>query len=263
MIRYFPRAGLISAPISVIFPHMTKASPEQLEKIGTLAADLVRAGDRVGLGSGKAALAFVRALGARVRTQQLRITGVATSLLTEQVARESGIPLATLETVDALDIAVDGADEVDPDFNCIKGGGGNLTREKVIESIAKRFVLVVGEEKLVDRLGKTFPVFIEVIEFARPVVIRKLQAMGATVTQRTNPDGTPFLTDNENPYLHVLFNHGGKAASSQLPDAATVDAALHHIPGIVETGLFIDMVDEVIVAYADGRTEHKTVPGNS
>ena len=188
-----------------------------------------------------------------------------TSLLTEQVARQAGIELATLETVDALNIAVDGADEVDPDFNCIKGGGGNLTREKVIESIVNRFVLVVGEEKIVDRLGKTFPVFIEVIEFARPVVIRKLQAMDAVVTQRMNSDGTPFLTDNGNPYLHVTFNHGGHLAgnaagaarSSQLYDAAAVDAALHRIPGIVETGLFINMVDEVIVAYTDGRVEHR------
>jgi ribose 5-phosphate isomerase A len=232
-----------------------KASPEQLEKLGQAAARLVSPGDRVGLGSGKAALAFVRALGARVRSENLAVTGVPTSLLTEQVARDAGIPLATLDTVDTLDIAVDGADEVDPAFHLIKGGGGNLAREKVTESIARRFVVVVGEEKIVPRLGTGFPVFIEVIEFARPVVVRRLRAMGAVVTQRTNPDGSPFLTDNGNPYLHAAFHANG---STQIPDPAALDRALHAIPGIVETGLFIDMADEVLIAYADGRIEHRT-----
>jgi ribose 5-phosphate isomerase A len=231
-----------------------KASPEQLEKIGIVAAGLVRAGDRVGLGSGKAALAFVRALGVRVRTEGLKVTGVPTSLLTEQVARESGIPLATLAEVDALDVAIDGADEVDPEFNCIKGGGGNLAREKVIESIAKRFVLVVGEEKIVDKLGTSFPIFIEIIEFARHTVIRKLEAMGAKVAQRMNKDGSPFITDNGNPYLEPKFYRNG---STLIDDPVALDGALHAIPGIVETGLFIGMADEVIVAYADGRIEHK------
>ncbi len=231
-----------------------KASPEQLEKIGVVAAGMVRAGERVGLGSGKAALAFVRALGARVRGEGLKMIGVPTSLLTEQVARESGIPLATLEQVETLDITVDGADEVDPALNLIKGGGGNLTREKVIASITKKFIIVVGEEKIVERLGTSFPVFVEVIEFARPVVMRKLQSMGATVTPRMNADGSAFLTDNGNPYLLCYFGPEGKR---QLADAAGLDEALHHIPGVVETGLFIGMAAEVIVAHVDGSVEHK------
>jgi ribose 5-phosphate isomerase A len=233
---------------------MTKASPEQLERLGAVAAGLVKHGDRVGLGSGKAALAFVRALGRRVREEKLQLIGLPTSLLTERVARECGIPLDTLEHIEALEIAIDGADEVDPDFNCIKGGGGNLAREKVIESIAKRFVLVVGEEKIVPRLGTTFPVFIEVLEFCRPAVVRRLTAMQATVTQRTNADGSPFITDNGNPYLHAVFQHDG---ATPLADPAALDLALHSIPGVVETGLFINMVDEVLVAYADGRIEHR------
>jgi ribose 5-phosphate isomerase A len=235
---------------------LRKASPEQLEKIGIVAAGMVRTGDRVGLGSGKAALAFVRALGARIRDQKLKATGVATSLLTEQVARDAGIPLALLEEVDTLDIAIDGADEVDPYLNLTKGGGGNLTREKVVASIAKKFVIVVGEEKVVPRLGTNFPVFVEVIEFARPVVTRKLQSMGGKVTPRTNPDGSPFLTDNGNPYLHCLFTNGN-VNNHQLHDPYALDLALHHIPGVVETGLFINMAHEVIVAHADGTIEHK------
>jgi ribose 5-phosphate isomerase A len=231
------------------------ANPAQLEKIGMVAAEMVRHGDRVGLGSGRAALAFVRALGQRIRTQKLAAVGVPTSLLTEQVARQAGIPTTTLDQVDGLEIAVDGADEVDPALNLIKGGGGNLTREKVVESIAARLVIVVGGEKIVPRLGTYFPVFVEVLEFARPVVTRKLQALGATVTQRMNPDGTPFLTDNRNPYLHARFGHEGDWA---IADPPALDLALHAIPGIIETGLFIRMAREVIVAHADGTIEHKT-----
>jgi ribose 5-phosphate isomerase A len=221
-----------------------KASDEQLNRIGAEAAGMVRGGDRVGLGSGKAALAFVRALGARVRAEGLDVIGVPTSLLTEQVAKESGVPLGTLETVAALDIAVDGADEVDGALNLMKGGGGNLTREKVIASISKRLVIVAGEEKIVERLGTKFPVFVEVIEFARPVVVRKIEAMGATVEQRRNGDGSVFLTDNGNPYLHCAFG--------PVANAAGLEATLTQIAGVVETGLFIGMAEEVILARADG-----------
>jgi ribose 5-phosphate isomerase A len=230
-----------------------KASPEQLAAIGAIAAEMVGPGDRVGLGSGRAALAFVRALGARLGAGKVQATGVATSLLTEKVARESGIPLATLAQTEALDLAVDGADEVDPDLNLIKGGGGNLTREKVVASISRKLVIVVGEEKLVARLGTKFPVFVEVVEFARPVVIRKLQAMGARVEQRMNGDGTAFLTDNGNPYLHCWFDPHGHFSAQR--DPAALDQALQGITGIVETGIFLAMAGEVIVARVDGSVE--------
>ena len=235
-------------------PQGKKASPEQLEKIGALAAEMVEDGDRVGLGSGKAALAFVRALGARIKAGKVKASGVPTSLLTEQVAREAGVPILTLEEVDWLEIAVDGADEVDPALNLIKGGGGNLTREKVIASISKRLVIVVGEEKLVEKLGTTFPVFLEVIEFARPVVVRKMEAMEARVEQRRNADGSVFLTDNGNPYLHCVFEG---TAAERLEDPGTLNLALHAMPGVLETGLFIGMAQEVIVAFTDGRIERR------
>lgn len=228
-----------------------KATPEQLDRIGQHAAQLVQPGDHVGLGSGKAALAFVRALGKRVREEKLNVVGVPTSILTEGVAREAGIPLKTLEEVTKLDIAIDGADEVDPYLNLIKGGGGNLTREKVIACIAKKFVIVVGHEKIVTRLGVSFPVFVEVIEFARPVVTRKLTEMGATVTQRTNVDGSPFMTDNNNPYLMARFGDAPHA----LPDPAGIEQAIRCLPGVVETGLFVNMATQVIVAKADGGIE--------
>ncbi|HVT81108.1 MAG TPA: ribose-5-phosphate isomerase RpiA [Phycisphaerae bacterium] len=232
-----------------------KALPQHLEKIGTLAASLVRPGDRVGLGSGRAALAFVRALGKRCESENLEIHGIATSLLTEQVALSSGVPVVSLDNVTAIDIAVDGADEVDPYLNLLKGGGGNLTREKVVAGIAKKFVIVVGEEKIVPKLGTNFPVFVEVIEYARPVVARKLQSMGGTVNQRMNDNGTPFLTDNGNPYLHCVF---GKNTDRSLHDPAALEQILRALPGVVETGLFIAMADEVLVAKFDGTIDRLT-----
>ncbi|MCL2648300.1 MAG: ribose-5-phosphate isomerase RpiA [Phycisphaerales bacterium] len=235
------------------------ASPDQLSHIGGIAADLVRDGDRVGLGSGRAALAFVRALGARITAGKVKALGVPTSLLTEQVAREVGIPLATLDQVDSLDIAIDGADEVDPALNLTKGGGGNLTREKIIASITKRFVIVIGEEKLVPRLGTNFPVFVEVIEFARPLATRKITDMGARVEQRHTPDGRPFRTDDNNPYLQCWFPSPPLAdANSPLHRPAELHREIRQIPGVVETGLFVNMASEIIIANLDGTVMRKS-----
>ena len=220
-----------------------------------MAAALVKSGDRVGLGSGRAALAFVRALGGRVKAEGLSIIAVPTSLLTEKTAKQAGIPLSTLEEIDTLDITIDGADEVDPRLNLIKGGGGNLSREKIVTGVSKKLVIVVGGEKIVEKLGMSFPVFVEAIEFARPVVVRKLQAMGAEVTQRMNKDGSVFLTDNLNPYFHAKF-----PPEVLSRDPAGIDAAIRRMPGVVETGLFIGIAEEVIVAHADGRIEHKKRP---
>jgi len=228
----------------------TKASLEQLNAIGLVAAKMVQPGQRVGLGSGRAALAFVRALARRVREEKLEIVGVPSSIATEQVARDGGIPLGTLVEIEELDITVDGADEVDPALNMIKGGGGYLTREKVVASITKKFVIVVGGEKLVPQLGHTFPVFLEVLEFARHVVTRKLEAMGVTVTLRKNADGSLYVTDNGNSYLEARFPRGA------LADPGAVDLKLDAMPGVIETGLFIGRADEVIVAHGDGRVEH-------
>ena len=218
------------------------ATPEQLAHIGKLASELVSDGDRVGLGSGRAALSFVRELAARVAAEGLTITGVPTSIKTEELARELGIPLATLDEIEEIDIAVDGADEVAPGMALNKGGGGNLLREKITECIAKRLIIVVGEEKVVPCLGTNFPVFMEVMEFGRAVVTRALTQMGATVTQRMEESGAPFLTDDMNPYLHVAF------PAEALADPAALDTKLRSLPGVVETGIFVGMATEVFIA---------------
>lgn len=224
------------------------ATPEQLHAIGGAAADMITNGQNVGLGSGKASHAFVRMLGRRVREQGLNIVGIPTSESTARLAREVGIPLGSLENITALDIAVDGADEVDPTLNLTKGGGGDLLREKVIASIARRYVVVVGEEKLVAHLGMRFPVFVEVVEFAMPVVIRALAALGANATPRLTAEGRLFRTDNGNPLLHARFD----PADRQLLDPAGLDQKIRAIPGTIETGLFLNKADEVLVANVDG-----------
>ncbi len=226
------------------------ATPEQLLAIGAMAAAMIRDGQAVGLGSGKASHAFVRMLGRRVREDGLNIIGIPTSESTARLAREVGIPLGSLEKIAQLDIAVDGADEVDPEFNLTKGGGGDLLREKVIASIAKHYVVVVGEEKLVDHLGRRFPVFVEVVEFAMPVVIRALAKLGAVATPRLTADGRVFRTDNANPLLHARFN----PADPQLLNPESLDQKIRNIPGAIETGLFLYTANEIFVANCDGTT---------
>lgn len=229
------------------------ATAQQLEHIGLIAARQVESGQRVGLGSGRAAQAFVRMLGERVHRDGLRIVGIPTSEATATVAASCGVPLGTLDEITSLDIGVDGADEVDPDLNLLKGGGGDLLREKVIASMAVRWVIVIGEEKLVPHLGARFPVFIEVIPFALPAVTRAVTAMGAVVETRRRPDGGIYLTDNGNPIIHAVFG----PPPHYLKNPTELNQRLHHIPGIVDTGIFLRMAHEVIVAKFDGTVDHR------
>lgn len=234
------------------------ATDRQLEHIGRIAAGRIKPGQIVGLGSGKAALAFVRALAERVRTEGLKINGVPTSELTASVARDGGIPLSTLDTVERIDIDVDGADEVTPQLNLLKGGGGNLLREKVIASISTTLIIVVGEEKLTPRLGERFPIFVEVVQFALPTVQRRLKAMGAvSADPRRDKNGGIFLTDNGNPLLHARFPPDHPC----MQNLAALDGAIHAIPGAVETGLFAGYASEAIVAMLDGSVESLTRNG--
>ena len=234
-------------------PPTPVATPQQLEQIALRAAQTIRPGQCIGLGSGRAAHAFVRALGQRIHTDSLDIVGIPTSDATAHVAYDSGVPLGTLDKITALDLAVDGADEVDPNLNLLKGGGGDLLREKLIASMAARIIILVGQEKLVPRLGAKFPVFLEVVAFALPVVSRKLTAMGATVQTRRRPDQSVFLTDNGNPILHAVFG----PPPHHLSDPEELDRQLHHIPGIIETGIFLNMAHEILVANFDGSIEHR------
>src|ERR1700691_4045221 len=179
------------------------ANEKEKEIAGRAAAELVRGGDVVGLGTGSTAYFAVIALGERVKLG-LKIIGIPTSVHTGDLARSVGIPLTTLDDRPEIDITIDGADEVDPRLNLIKGGGGALTREKVIAAASKKMVVVADASKVVSVLGK-FPLPVEVISFARTVVERKIVLLGGSPKLRTKPDGSPYLTDNGNPILDSGF----------------------------------------------------------
>ena len=176
---------------------------QEKELAGRAGAKLVKDGDIVGLGTGSTAHFAILALGERVRAG-LKMTGIPTSNASAELARTAGIPLSTLDQHSALDIDIDGADEIDPHLNLIKGGGGALLREKVIAAASKKMVVIADSGKLVSTLGK-FPLPVEVISFARAVVEKKIASLGASVKWRTRPDGSLYITDNGNPILDCSF----------------------------------------------------------
>jgi ribose 5-phosphate isomerase A len=206
--------------------------------ISERALELVPQGGRVGLGSGRAAQAFVRALGERVRAGELRVRGVVTSEETAAVAREVGIPLATLAEAPLLDLTVDGADEVDPRLDLIKGYGRALVREKVVAASSRRLVILVGEEKLVRQLGTRGRLPVEVVPFALPLVERRARALGLNPALWAR-DGAPGTTDNGNYILDCGLD--------SIADPAQLDSDLRAIPGVVGTGLFLGMAERVLV----------------
>lgn len=201
----------------------------------------------VGLGTGRAAAMFVRALAQRVDSG-LTIRGVPTSEKTAELARELSVPLTTLDDVERIDLDVDGADEVDPNLDLIKGHGGALLRERVVASISTTFIVIVGEEKLVPHLGAKMSVPVEVVPFAVPVVRASLGGLGARAELRMNGNG-PFESDNGNQILDAMF--------SRIDDPLELERRVDAIPGVVDNGLFIGMADVVLVHGDDGFREMK------
>jgi ribose 5-phosphate isomerase A len=215
------------------------------EAAARYAAGLVEDGMVVGLGTGSTAEPFVHALGQRVRAG-LRILGVPTSKATERLSRSKGIPLTTLEERPQLDIAVDGADAVDPALNLLKGLGGALLREKIVAHAAARFLVIVHEAKLVGALTEAPLVPVEVVPFGWSRTKAELEGLGATVTRRESRNGQhgPFVTDGGHYVLDCRF--------ADLSDPATMAAQIKALIGVVEHGLFIGMADTVIVGAANG-----------
>ena len=206
--------------------------------IAERARELVPSGSRIGLGSGRAAEAFVKALGERVRQGCLRVQGVPTSENTARLAKQEGIPLLTLAEAGILDLTVDGADEVDPNLDLIKGYGRALVREKIVAASSRRLIILVGDEKLVPRLGTRGKLPVEVTPFALPLCERRLKELGCPGIPY-NEQGSLFLTDNGN---HIL-----DCRIEPIADAAPLERDILAIPGVVGTGLFLGMADTVLV----------------
>ena len=213
--------------------------PRDLAAVADAALRFVDDGMTIGLGTGRAAEAFIRALGARVASSGMRLRGVPTSVRSEKLAREVGLAVTSLDEVAELDAAFDGADEVAPDLGLIKGLGGAHLRERVVAGAAKRFVVLVTPDKLVPKLGTKCPVPVEVVEFARVPVGRALERLGAAVTRRTAADGTPFTTDNGNPILDARF--------APIDDPVALEASIRRVPGVIDTGLFLGLAERVLV----------------
>lgn len=216
------------------------------EAVGIHAARLVQNGMKVGLGTGSTTAFAIQELGRRMREEGLSIKGVPTSFAAERMARTLGIPLVTLDEVTELDIALDGADEVDPHLNLIKGRGGAHTREKIVAALAAEFVALVDASKLVDQLGSVKPVPVEVLPMAVSPVMRALEALGskeAQIRMGQKKDG-PVVTDQG--FWIVDAHFGG------IENPMALKEAIQSIPGVLDHGLFIDMTHRVLIAEEDG-----------
>ncbi|OLB00404.1 MAG: ribose 5-phosphate isomerase A [Candidatus Rokubacteria bacterium 13_2_20CM_70_12] len=209
---------------------------EPLGALARRALGFVKDDTVVGLGAGRAATAFVRVLAARVR-DGFRVRGVPVSEATAELAEELGIPLVGLEA--EIDVTVDGADEVDPDLNLIKGYGGALLRERVVAAASRRQVILVERDKLVPRLGSRGRLPVEVVPFALPLCRRRLAALGLAPALRTAGE-RPFVTDNGNVILDCVVG--------SIADPPGLERALRAVPGVVDTGLFLGTADTVLVA---------------
>lgn len=221
---------------------------EEIKKnLGKYAAEFIPSNTTIGMGSGSTIFWLIQELALRTK-QGFSLSIVATSTRTKKLAAEAGITMVELNDVDMLPITIDGADEVDDKFQLIKGGGGALLQEKMVAAASQKLIIIADETKYVKQLGH-FPLPVEVIPAGWKQVQKKIMAMGCSrVILRVRND-QPFVTDTGH---HILDCHFEK-----IDNAAALNISLHLIPGVVETGLFINMANAIVIGYADGRIEMK------
>lgn len=222
---------------------MTAADPVKVmkEEVGKAAAALVKSNSIVGLGTGSTTAYAIQYIGERLKSGELKdIIGVPTSFQAEVLAKQYGIPLTTLDAIAHIDIAIDGADEVDPQKNLIKGGGAAHTREKVVDYLANQFVVVVDGGKLVDKLGSSFAVPVEVIPMAMTPVMNAIKKLGGKPELRMGvKKAGPVITDQGNMVIDVRFD--------AIPDPVNLEKTLNNIPGVLENGIFVNCADIVLI----------------
>jgi ribose 5-phosphate isomerase A len=212
---------------------------EQKQRAAQRALQMVESGMTVGLGSGSTATLWIKLVGEQVRDHGLKIRAIASSEDSEHLGRSYGIPFLTFEECHSLDLTVDGADEIAPGLALIKGGGGKLLREKIVASASKRFIVVADESKQVEKLGR-FPLPVEVIPMAAPLVDGSLRNLGFTPKVRVTADGKAYITDEGNWILDC--------SGVLIEDPEAMAAKLDSIVGVVEHGLFLHMANLAIIA---------------
>lgn len=210
----------------------------------------IKDGYVIGLGSGSTAAYAIKEIGRRVREEGLHVLGIPTSYQSFLLAVRLGIPVTTLHEHPVIDLTIDGADQIDPDLNLIKGMGGALTKEKIVASASRQLIIVADERKLVDKLGEGQPVPVEVLPFAEPIVVKKIKEIGGKPSLREIRKNVPYVTENGNFILDVEFK--------AIEDPADLDRRIKMIPGVVETGLFIGMAN---IAYIGTKTSIRKICG--
>jgi ribose 5-phosphate isomerase A len=220
------------------------------QKAGEYAASFIETDMNIGIGTGSTVYYFIQALAKRIK-EGLVIKGVPTSTQTEQLAKELNIPLTDLNKVAQLDLTVDGADEIDPHLQLIKGGGGALLQEKIVAAASKKLIIIADESKLVDTLGK-FPLPVEVIAFAWEQTQKHIQNIGCNKIILRKKNDVVFMTDHKHYILDCYFE--------KINDVVSLTQQLNNIPGVVENGLFVNMATSAIIAYNDGSVAGLTVP---
>ena len=219
-----------------------------IHAVAAMAIELITDGARVGLGSGRAASVFIAKLGVR-RREGLHVSGVPTSRAAVKQARHAGIPLVELGTGGLLDLTVDGADEVAPNLDLVKGWGGELVRERIVAAASLSQLILVGEEKVVRALGERGRVPVEVIPLAEWLATRELKALGLRATRRMDAGGSrPFITENQNLILDCALLEPLRDGNA----ARELERAILAIAGVVDTGLFLGTADRVLVGHPDG-----------
>ncbi len=223
---------------------MTSVDLDQLKKAAALkAVEFVRAGMVVGLGTGSTAKHMIMALGDKVRAG-MNLRGVPTSQETAVLAKQAGIPLIDAENRWEIDVAIDGADQVDPHFNLIKGGGGALLKEKIVAASSKQFIVMIDHTKQVPVLGGSFPLPIEIIPFGWGSTAREIETLTRSRVVLRERNGAPLKTEAGNLIVDVHLD--------RIDNPKDVEIALNQIPGVVETGLFVGRTDVLIVGTAAG-----------
>ncbi len=226
---------------------------EQKQRVGEAVAQMVEDGMRLGIGTGSTAAAALAALARRVQREKLRVTGVPTSFASEQLMRQHGLQVTTLDETPDLDLAFDGADEFDKDLDLIKGRGAAHTREKIVAAQARRFVVLVDASKRVARLGEKMPVPIEIVPMALTPIQQHLRAAGLIPELRMGQrkDG-PVITDQG------LWIVDAYASADRPFDKVSFAALLSAMPGVLDHGLFLSMATDVLVGEADGSISRLT-----